>query len=175
MTLSEQPAGRHVEPGGGRSVTLYGVRFTYKVDAEDSGGALSVLETVIPPRTLVKPHAHTREDEFSFVVSGRVGVRLGEGDDFEAAAGSYLIKPRGVPHAIWNTSREPATILEILSPAGFERYFEEVEPVLHHSGREWTARFRELAEQYGVTVLDDWSDELQERYGVKLNPPADEG
>ena len=112
--------GRHVAPGGGRSVTLYGVRFTYKVERDDSGGALSVLETVIPPRTLVKPHRHTREDEFSLIAAGRVGVRLGD-EEFEAETGSFLVKPRGVPHAIWNASAEPATVVEILSHAGFER------------------------------------------------------
>ncbi len=127
--MTDDRQGRHLAPGDGRSVSLYNVRFTYKVEADDSGGALSVLETVIPPRTLVKPHRHEREDEFSFVVSGTLGVRLGD-EEFEASAGSYLIKPRGVPHAIWNTSSEPATVLEILSPAGFERYFGEIEPIL---------------------------------------------
>ncbi|MFN2484656.1 MAG: cupin domain-containing protein [Candidatus Limnocylindria bacterium] len=171
--MTDPRRARHLEPGAGRSVTLYNVRFTSKVEAEDTGGAVAVLETVIPPRTLVKPHQHEREDEFSFVVSGTLGVRLGSQEDFEARAGSYLIKPRGVPHAVWNRSAEPVTMLEILSPAGFERYFEEMAPVLREHGPEWTAKFYELAERYGVTVLDDWSDELQERYGVKLDPPSE--
>ncbi len=158
---------RRVEPGAGESVSLYGVRFTYKVLAEDSGGALSVVESEIRPRTLVKPHMHSREDEFTVVIAGRIGVRLGD-DEFEAGPGTYLVKPRGVPHAIWNRGTEPATIVEILSPAGFERYFSEVAPILREHGPEWTARFQELAERYGITVLDDWTDELSERHGVTL-------
>ena len=167
--MTDQRRGRHIEPAAGASVTLYGVRFTYKVEGQDTGGALSVLETVIPPRTLVKPHSHSREDEYSIVMNGRVGVRLGD-REFEAAAGSYLVKPRGVPHAIWNATAEPATIVEIVSPAGFERYFQEIAPVLDQSGPEWTARFHALAEEYGITVLDDWTDQLEERYHVSLNP-----
>ena len=49
-----------------------------------------------------------------------------------------------------------------------ERYFEEIEPVLHEHGPEWTRKFDETAERYGITVLDDWSNDLQERHGVAL-------
>lgn len=171
--MNGAPGGRHVQPQGGESISLYGVRFTYKVLAEDTGGALSVLETVIPPRTLVKPHSHSREDEFSLVLHGPVGVRLGD-REFEAPSGSYLVKPRGVPHALWNAGPEPATVVEILSPAGFERYFQELAPILQHSGPEWTERYRALGEAYGITVLDDWTDELEARYAVRLNPAPDE-
>jgi len=159
--------GRQIEPASGKTVTLYDVRFTYKVESTDSRGELSILETLIPPRTLVKPHTHTREDEFSLVLDGTVGVRLGD-EEFEAPRGTYLVKPRGIPHAVWNAGDEPVTLVEIISPAGFEQYFEEIAPVLNEHGPEWTQRYRDIAERYGITVLDDWSDELQERYGVHL-------
>jgi mannose-6-phosphate isomerase-like protein (cupin superfamily) len=151
------------------SVTLYGVRFNYIVRAVDTNGSVAIIETEIPPRTLVKPHLHTREDEFSVILSGRLGVRLGD-DEQEVEAGTYLVKPRGTPHAIWNPGPEPARLAEILVPGGFESYFEAVEPVLAQSGPEWTKRFNELAEQYGVEVLDDWVKDLEVRHGVKLNP-----
>jgi hypothetical protein len=69
---------------------------------------------------------------------------------------------------MWNVSEEPARVLEVVSPAGLESYFEKIAPVLQQSGPEWTQRFRELAEEYGLTVLDDWSDELKATYGIKL-------
>ena len=65
-----------VGAGGGTTVMLFGVRFGYKVVSGDSGGRLAVLEVEIPPRTLVKPHSHAREDEFSLVLEGTVGVRV---------------------------------------------------------------------------------------------------
>lgn len=160
-----------VPPGGGASVSLYGVGFTFKVRAEDSGGALAVVECEIPAKTLVKPHTHLREDECSIVLRGTVHARLGD-EVVEVPAGSYLFKPRGVPHAIWNMTDIPAVIVEVLVPGGFERYFEEVAPILAGiHGR--APDFYELAKRYGVTVEDDWVEELEQRYGVLLHPAAD--
>ena len=66
------------------------------------------------------------------------------------------------------------TVVEILSPAGFERYFQELAPILDHSGPEWSERYRELGVRYGITVLDDWTDELEAKHSVSLNPaPVD--
>jgi hypothetical protein len=48
----------------------------------------------------------------------------------EAEAGASMVKPRGVPHAMWNVGAEPARVLEVLSPGGREDYLEELAPVL---------------------------------------------
>lgn len=167
--MTAAPAPKLVAPGEGKTVTLFGVRFEYKVESADSGGALSVLQIEIPPRTLVKPHNHTREDEFSLVLSGTVGARIGDTVQ-EAAEGSYLVKPRGIPHAMWNTGSEPATVIEILSPGGFERYFEELAPILRHEGGAGPNEYYELAQNYGISIRDDWVEELESTYGVKLSP-----
>src|SRR5438094_5639745 len=104
-----------VTPEEGKTVMLFGVRFSYKVVSADSGGSLAVLEVTIPPGTLVKPHNHSREDEFSLVLSGTVGVRVGD-RMMEAGPGAYLVKPRGTPHAMWNAAGTPAKVAEILAP-----------------------------------------------------------
>jgi mannose-6-phosphate isomerase-like protein (cupin superfamily) len=67
------------------------------------------------------------------VIEGEIGVRTGR-EEFRAGAGSHVLKPRGVHHAFWNPGPEPARILEIISPAGFERYFEELAGVLSAGG-----------------------------------------
>jgi quercetin dioxygenase-like cupin family protein len=149
-------------------ISLYDVKFRYGIGAEETDGVLSMLEVTIPPRTLVKPHIHSREDEFTLVLSGTVGARLGDETTEEIAAGSWLAKPRNVPHAMWNVNGEPARILEVVAPGGLERYFELIAPVLMEHGPDWTKRYNALAEEYGLTILDDWSDELQERYGISL-------
>ncbi len=155
-----------------RTLELYDVRFHYGVEGGDSGGRIAMIEVVIPPRTLVKPHQHSKEDEFTLVLEGTIGARLGEQTREEIPAGSFLVKPRDVPHALWNASEERARIVEVVTPAGLERYFEEVAPVLQQSGPDATARFYELAETYGVSIEDDWVDDLERRHGVMLNPPA---
>jgi quercetin dioxygenase-like cupin family protein len=154
-----------VAPGDGKVVMLFGVRFSYKVVSEDSGGSLAVMEVEIPPHTLVKPHSHGREDEFSMVLSGTVGVRTGD-DVHTATRGTYLVKPRGVPHAMWNAADEPATVIEMLSPAGLEGYFERLALILdeHRTKPE----YYELADEYGITIEDGWIEELERTYGIKL-------
>jgi hypothetical protein len=69
---------------------------------------------------------------------------------------------------MWNLSDSPARILEIVMPGGIERYFEQIAPVLMEHGPEWTERYNALAADYGLTILDDWSTELQARYGITL-------
>ena len=161
------PAFSHkaVAPGEGKTVQLFGVRFSYKIVGADSAGQLAILEVEIPPKTLVKPHTHSLEDEFTVVLSGTVGVRTGD-DVLEAGPGSYLAKPRGVPHAMWNAGSTPVTVAEILNPAGLEGYFEALAPILteHRTPPE----YYQLAEDYGLTIQDDWIPELEGRYGVKL-------
>jgi quercetin dioxygenase-like cupin family protein len=154
-----------VAPGEGKTVMLFGVRFSYKVVSADSGGSLAVLEVEIPAGTLVKPHNHSREDEFSLVLSGTVGVRVGN-RVLEAGPGAYLVKPRGAPHAMWNAASVPAKVAEILSPAGLEVYFEELAPILARHGT--PPEYYQLAESYGITIQNDWIEDLERTYGVKL-------
>jgi quercetin dioxygenase-like cupin family protein len=158
---------KHVAPDEGRTVRLFGVQFDYKVESADSGGELAVLEVTIPPKTLVKPHNHTLEDEYSLVLSGTIGVRVGE-KVLEATEGSYLVKPRGIPHAMWNASDEPVRVIEMLSPGGLEGYFEKLGPILAHEGGAGAKEYYELAEAYGISIQDDWIDELEQTYGIKL-------
>ena len=135
-------------------IELYDVLFRYAVGAAESDGALAMLEVTVPARTLIKPHMHTREDEFTLVLEGSVSA--------------WLVKPRSIPHAMWNVTAERARILEVVMPGGLERYFEQIAPVLMEHGPDWTKRYDALAEEFGLTILNDWTDELKERYGVTL-------
>ena len=160
-----EPRARIVPPGGGDVVRLFGVRFLYKIAQPHSDGALSVLEVEIPAKTLVKPHTHTREDEYSIVLAGTVGVRIGD-EVAEAVTGSYLVKPPQVPHAMWNAADSPATVAEILCPGGLEAYFRDLEPILtrHAPPEEYYA----LADSHGIVINDDWIEEIEQTYGVRL-------
>ena len=159
---------RVIGPNDGPSVVLNETMFVYKLESADTDGKLAFIEVTVPPRTLVKPHQHANEDEVSLILSGTVGARVGDETIESIAAGSYLLKPRDVPHALWNVGDEPARLVEVLSPAGLEPYFREVGPILREHGPRWTIRYRELAESYGLTILDDWSDELKARYDITL-------
>ena len=156
-----------IGPDEGRRVSLYEVAFRYAVESAHTNGALAILEVVIPPATLVKPHRHANEDEYTLVLEGTVGVRLGDLET-QASAGSYLVKPRGVPHAMWNTGAVAARIAEIVVPGGLENYFEELGPILQREAETADADYDALAARYGITIENDWVSDIEARYGVTL-------
>jgi quercetin dioxygenase-like cupin family protein len=117
---------RRIGPQDGRFVDLHSVGVRFMIWGAESGGALSLVEHPIPPRTLVAPlHRHSREDEYSYVLEGRMGAQLGD-DVVFAEAGDLVFKPRHQWHTFWNAGDAPCRILEIISPAGFEHFFDEL-------------------------------------------------
>jgi quercetin dioxygenase-like cupin family protein len=106
------------------SLGSIGVRFL--IDGLDAGGRFALVEHPLPPRALAAPlHRHSREDEYSFVLEGRLGALLGE-EVVYGDPGDLVFKPRGQWHTFWNAGDTPARILEIISPAGFESFFQEL-------------------------------------------------
>lgn len=157
-----------VEPGGGPSVRLGGVGVQFKIDPAETERAFSVVEHPLEPRTLVPPHTHTREDELSYVLEGEFGVRIGD-QVVRASPGSYIFKPRGVPHTFWNWSDAPARLIEIIYPPGFETYFVEMAELFPaDGGLPDSARVTELGARYGLTFHPEWIPELVQTYGLKL-------
>jgi len=150
-----------VRPGEGRSVSLGGMGVIFKVSGADTGGAFAIVEHPIEPGRLVFPHVHQHEDEYSYVLEGTIGARVG-GQEVVAGPGSYVIKPRGLMHTFWNAGPGPARLLEVIAPAGFETYFME----LAEAGD--PDRRQELATKYGVTYSSDWVADLISRYKLKL-------
>ena len=116
---------RKIGPSDGKAVDLGSVGVRFMAWTEETGGGFSLVEHPIPPRTLVAPvHLHNNEDEYSFVLEGRMGALLGE-ETVYADAGDFVFKPRDQWHTFWNPSDEPCRILEIICPGGFEHYFDE--------------------------------------------------
>jgi quercetin dioxygenase-like cupin family protein len=131
--------GHRLGPDQGEAVHLLALGVRFMIDGEATGGAFSLVEHPLPPRALGAPlHTHHREDEYSFVLEGRFGVQLGE-EVLEIEPGDLLFKPRGVAHAFWNAGDEPARLLELISPAGFENYFRELAPLLAAPERDQAA------------------------------------
>ncbi len=60
----------------------------------------------------------------SFVAKGRIGAGIGD-RILDATPGCYVLKPRGIPHMFWNPEDRPVRVVEIISLAGFERFFDE--------------------------------------------------
>lgn len=162
-------AGRMVvAPGEGRSVYIGGLEAVFKLFGEDTGGAFSVVEHPVEPGVLAAPpHTHTNEDEYSFVVEGDIGVWI-DGEEFVAGPGTYVLKPRGVPHAFWNPRPRPARFVEIISPPGFERYFEELAELVYQGtdSPDFGTSIEKLGARYGLAFHMELVPELLERHGL---------
>ena len=98
----------------------------FMIDGADTGGRLSVVEHILPPHVLAGPlHYHSREDEYSYMLEGRLGALLGDQEVY-AQAGDLVFKPRGQWHTFWNPGDTPTRILELIIPAGLEDLFREL-------------------------------------------------
>jgi uncharacterized cupin superfamily protein len=122
------------------------------------------VEHDLPARQLGAPtHTHTQEDEYSYVLSGRLTAQIGD-ELVEAGPGELVAKPRGIPHAMWNAGDEPVRFLELISPAGFEEYFFELaEPF--NSGDEQA--MGEIVARYELDLRMDTIGELVARNGLE--------
>jgi mannose-6-phosphate isomerase-like protein (cupin superfamily) len=149
---------RIIGPHDGKAIDLGAVGVRFLVWGEESGGGFSLVEHPIPPRHLASPvHRHSREDEYSYVLEGRLGAQLGDEVVF-AEVGDLVFKPRDQWHAFWNAGDSPCRILEIISPAGFEHLFDDV--AARRGSRE------DDGERYGVEVDLASTERLIERHGL---------
>ena len=149
-----------------------GVRFL--IDGPQAGERFSLVEHPMSPRALAAPmHLHTREDEYSFVLEGRMGALLGD-EVVEAGPGDLVFKPRNQWHTFWNAGDEPCRILEIIAPAGFERFFRELSDLGGAIGAD-PDELTALGARYGHYFKLDSVPELLERFGLRVGEPLSGG
>ena len=142
---------RKVGPRDGKLGSLGAIDVRFMVSGADSGGGFSLVEHPMAPHALAAPmHRHSREDEYSFVLEGRIGAKLG-GDVVYAEPGDLVFKPRGQWHTFWNAGAVPARILEIISPAGFEKFFDQLTDLVA-KGELDPPTMASLAAEYGAEV-----------------------
>jgi len=102
-----------------------------------------------------------------------MGALLGA-DVVEAGPGDLVFKPRNQWHTFWNAGDEPCRILEIISPAGFERFFQELNDIGGALKADPEA-LAQLNERYGQEMQPDSVPELLERFGLVIGEPLSGG
>lgn len=169
----DQPENRSSPPGarvlGARDGDIVGVPHVahdrFMISAKDSGGGFALVEHLLSPRMLAAPlHRHSHEDEYSYILEGRVGALLGDQVVF-GQAGDLIFKPRGQWHTFWNAGDSPARILEIISPGGFEQLFRELDALGQAATPEAIA---ELGRRYGVETDFENTGPIIEQYGLEF-------
>jgi len=157
---------RVVGPTDGKAGFLGSIGVRFMLDGETSDGGFSLVEHPMSARALAAPlHRHTREDEYSYVLEGRMGALLGD-DVLEAGPGDLVLKPRGEWHTFWNAGDDPCRVLEIIAPAGFERFFAELADLV--AAEADPATFGEICERFALEMDLESVPDLIERFGVRF-------
>jgi hypothetical protein len=94
-------------------------------------------------------------------------VELDAAEVLQAGLGDLLFKPRGIPHAFWNAGEEPARLLELISPAGFEHYFRELAPLLAAPDRDQAA-IGQVVARYRLDIDFTTIPALAEQHRLRL-------
>src|SRR6059058_2759193 len=158
---------RVLGPANGKDGFLGSIGVRFMIEGETTGGGFSLVEHPMSARALAAPlHRHVREDEYSYVLQGRMGALLG-GAVLEAGPGDLVFKPRGEWHTFWNAGDEPCRILEIIAPAGFERFFAKLVE-LGGVAQADPAVLGNLCERYELEMDPDSVPGLIERFGVRM-------
>ena len=105
-----------VPPGGGRRTG----NVEFLALSEHTGRFNLAIITMAPGRQGPEPHVHENEDDAFYVLDGEVTFVV-EGEELAAPAGTFVLVPQGVLHSFANRASEPARILNIHAPAGFDR------------------------------------------------------
>lgn len=155
-----------VPPAGGDRVWEGPIGTVVKIPAARTDGLLSICEMPVAPGFMVPPHTHQDTDEWSYVLEGPIGARIGD-EELVGDSGSWILKPRGLMHTFWNVGPSPARIIEILTPGRFEEFFRR-SAQLARVGILTDELLASLGDEYGTSVAMDWVDDLASRYGLEV-------
>ncbi len=126
--MSLEPSAVVRGPGNGEALAgLPGVAYLVRLSGEDTAGDVAAVEITLAPGAVgASPHVHHAHAEHFHVVSGVVTFDVGH----EAKAfgvGTWISVPRELRHGFRNESDVEAVLLCVVTPAGYEGYFREVD------------------------------------------------
>jgi mannose-6-phosphate isomerase-like protein (cupin superfamily) len=160
-----------VGPKDGEAGFLGSIGVRFMIDGNETDQGFSLVEHPMSPRALAAPlHKHNREDEYSYVLEGKMGALLGD-EVLTAESGDLVFKPRNQWHTFWNAGDEPCRILEIISPAGFERFFAELVDLGGVAAAD-PAAMGELCARYDLEMQPDTVPGLLDRFGLVVGEPV---
>ena len=161
----ETLAPKVVGPRDGKAGFLGSIGVRFMIDGAEADDRFSLVEHPMSARALAAPmHRHGREDEYSYVLEGSIGALLGDAVVI-GKPGDLIFKPRNQWHTFWNAGDKPARILEIISPAGFEKFFQELVDMGGVANAQPQA-LGELCGRYELEMDPSSIPKLIERFGV---------
>ena len=139
-----------ISSGEGKLINVIGNALTIRLHGGDTGGVLSVVESIDQPGGGPPPHIHHREDETFQVLEGEYEFTCA-GKTFTAQKGATIFAPRGVPHNYRYVGQTPGRLIVTITPAGFEKFFEEVDAL--GPQQQEIPRVIEIGKKYGLEFL----------------------
>ena len=159
--MTNQNTAFHLPADTGLCYCGPGDRYTFLVTGAQSNGGYFIMEAIIPPGGGPPLHIHHREDECFYLLEGILDITLAE-QKVKATTGDFVQIPRGTVHAFFNAGNTTARMLLFFSPAGMDKYFEEVlEPVQNRSAsiptvtEELIARMVGAGPKYGIEFVPE--------------------
>jgi len=138
----------HIRFEEGKRVDLLGIPSLIRVLGRDTGGVVSVIELRDQPGGGAPQHLHHHEDETFQVIEGEYEFTCG-GKTLIAKPGATVFGPREIPHGYRYLGQTPGRLLLIITPAGIEKWFEEVGAMKKQD----VPRVIELGKKYGLEFL----------------------
>jgi quercetin dioxygenase-like cupin family protein len=140
-----------VPSDGGQRVNVLGIPMLIRLHGRDTGGTVSAVESHDVPGGGPPPHVHHREDEVFQVLEGEYEWIV-DGKTFVAGKGATIFAPRGIPHTYRYLGQAPGRLLCVITPAGFERFFETID-ALGPQQQQDIPRVIEIAKGFGLEIL----------------------
>ena len=125
-----------VAPGAGRFIAVgsAGTGVMVKASPDETGGLCTVWEGRVPAGMVgAGPHYHRERDEFFYVLTGELVLRIGD-ETHTAPAGTFAFVPRGTIHGFHNASTDEASLLVMHHPGGFEQFLEAMQELMKRNG-----------------------------------------
>lgn len=141
----------HTRSDEGKGVNVLGIPLFIRVHGRDTRGTLSVVESHDVPGGGPPPHVHHREDETFQILEGEYEWTVG-GTTFMAQQGATIFAPRGIPHRYRYLGQKPGRLMCVITPAGFEGFFEEIGSLTPQQQQD-IPRVIEVASKYGLEIL----------------------
>ena len=137
-----------VRSNEGRTLRAFGHAVVILLDGKQTDEKFTSFLNITPPGGGPGPHYHDREDEWFYIVEGRVSFFM-NGTWTDLSPGDCVYSPRGSVHGFKNNTDQLIRVFINIAPAGFERFFAEV-------AEEWAqpepdmSRITAIGEKYGL-------------------------
>jgi len=133
-------------------LNILGVETLVKVANADTDGALTIFQQTLLPLAGPPLHRHSNEDEWFYVLQGKLTFQI-DGERSFHRAGSSVFAPRGTVHTFKNFEDVPAYILAVVTPGRFQHFSEDLSFSSSGQAVQDQGRIKTLASEYGIEIL----------------------